>query len=128
MLEHIFLRGHCAPANGMTPLNAEACADRNCDNVQGGPELVNGADKSILLVECNCPLAYIMSYRAVENGSVANPCTNRPVPCQICLSTTGTVRQYAWSYHYLDHMQSMHRGQKLTEEEVVSMPLIKRST
>ena len=25
---------------------------------------------------------------------------------------------YVWSYHFLDHMESMHPGQKLTEEEV----------
>ena len=74
--------------------------------------------KTILLVESNCPFAYKMSYRAVKKGSVANPCTNRPVPCQICMSTAGTVRHYVWSYHYLDHMESVHPGQKLTEEEV----------
>ena len=44
------LRGHCAPANGMTPLNAEACGfcgnvcfDRNCGNCK--VDLVNGAKK-----------------------------------------------------------------------------------
>ena len=45
------LRGHCAPANGMTPLNAEACGfcgnvcfDRNCGNCK--VDLVNGAKKN----------------------------------------------------------------------------------
>ena len=120
------LRGHCAPANGMTPLNAEACGfcgivclDRNCGSCK--VDLVNGAKKNILLLESNCPFVYKMSYRAVEKGSVANPCTNRPVPCQICLSTTGTACQYVWSYHYLDHMQSMHPSQNLTEEEVAKL-------
>lgn len=28
------------------------------------------------------------------------------------------VRQYVWNYHYLDHIQSMHPDQKLTEEEI----------
>ena len=50
-------------------------------------KLVNDANKIILLVQSNGPFAYKMSYKAV---SVANPCTNRPVPCQICLSTTGS--------------------------------------
>ena len=59
------LRGHCAPANGMTPLNAEACGfcgnvclDRNCGICK--VDLVNGA---IVVVESNCPFAY---NRAVE--------------------------------------------------------------
>ena len=117
------LRGHCAPANCMTPLNAEACGfcgkvclDRNSGVCK--VDLVHGANKTIHLVESNCPFAYKISYRAVEKGSVANPCTNRPVPCQICSTTTGTIRHYVWSYHFLDHMESMHPGQKLTEEEV----------
>ena len=58
----------------------------------------------------------------VEKGSVRNPCTKRPVPCQICLSTTGSVRQYVGSYHYLDHM---HPSQTLTEEEVLKYALRK---
>ena len=53
--------------------------------------------------------------------SYANPCTNRPVPCQICLSTAGTVCRY----HYLDHMHSVHPGQKLTEEEVAKYAIHK---
>ena len=117
------LRGHCAPANCMTPLNAEACGfcgkvclDRNSGVCK--VDLVHGANKTIHLVESNCPFAYKISYRAVEKGSVANPCTNRPVPCQICSTTTGTIRHYVWSYHFLDHMESMHPGQKLTKEEV----------
>ena len=117
------LRGHCAPANCMTPLNAEACGfcgkvclDRNSGVCK--VDLVHGANKTIHLVESNGPFAYKISYRAVEKGSVANPCTNRPVPCQICSTTTGTIRHYVWSYHFLDHMESMHPGQKLTEEEV----------
>ena len=67
-----------------------------------------------MLVESNCPFAYKMSYRAVIKGSVGlNPCTNKPVPCQICLN------------HYLDHMQSIHPGQKLTEEEVAKYAIHK---
>ena len=42
------------------------------------------------------------------HGCQCNPYTNRPVPCQICLSTTGTVRHYVWSYHYLDHMHAVY--------------------
>ena len=33
--------------------------------------------------------------------------------------TTGSVRQYVWSYHYLDSMQSVHPSQTLTEEDVL---------
>ena len=114
----------------MIPSNAEACgfcgivcADRNSGICK--VELIKWVNKTILLVQSNCPLAYKMSYRAVEKGSVMNPCTNRPVPCQICLLTTGSVWQYVWSYHYLDHMQSVHPSQKLTEEEVLKYALRK---
>ena len=125
------LRGHCAPANGTAPLNAEACGfygnvrlDRNCGICK--VDLVNDANKNILLVESNCPFAYKMSYRAVEKGSVANPSPTDL--CHVMLSTTGTVHHYVWRYHYLDHMQSIRPGQKLTGRRLQSVPSIKRST
>ena len=85
-------------------------------------DLVNGAEKNH---SAGGVQLSICLYRAVKKGSVANPCTNRPVPCQICLSTTGAVRHYVWSYHYLDHMQSIHPGPKLTEEEAAKYAIHK---
>ena len=39
--------------------------------------------------------------------------------------TTGSVRQYVWSYHYFDCIQSVHPSQTLTEEEVLKYALRK---
>ena len=80
--------------------------------------------KNILLVD-RCPFAYIELWKKAQLPIHGHACTNRPVLCQICLSTTGNVRHYVWSYLYLDHMQCIHPGQKLTEEEVAKYAIHK---
>ena len=88
-------------------------------------DLVNGAKKKNILLVDRCPFAYIELWKKVQLPIHGHACTNRPVPCQICLSTTGNVRHYVWSYLYLDHMQCIHPGQKLTEEEVAKYAIHK---
>jgi hypothetical protein len=109
------LRQECSEANGLEPSASEACGF--CGDVCVGrnsgickPELVKGSTSS-KVVKSSCPFTYKMSLAsASKGGSTANPCTNRPVPCQICMSASAH-HPYAWSYYYLDHMQTAHPSQ-----------------
>ena len=97
---------------------------QNCTFAAHKVDLVNGAKKKKKKPFCWWTggvqlLIHLPIYSCGKRFSCqCNPCTNRPVPCQICLSTTGTVRHYVWSYHYLDHMHAVYSPRsKLTEEE-----------
>ena len=63
-----------------------------------------------------------MSYASAARGSAAGPCTNRPVPCTIC-QTLGATRTLVWSYHYLDHMQTAHPSQQLSDADIAKWSL-----
>ena len=119
---HILQR-QCGAANGLVPSGPEACgfcgivcASR--DSAECKAELNRGSTNSTLKVVSSCPSAHVgMSYGSASKGSTASPCTNRPVPCSICM-TSGATRTHVWSYHYLDHMQTTLPSQQLSADEV----------
>eukprot|EP00798_Chlamydomonas_sp_ICE-L_P005941 gene5941-biopygen13275 len=122
------LRRECGHANGVSACAAEACGfcsvvchDRSSGVCNVG--LKKGSTSHIIVVTSSCPQVYKMSYTSVEKGSTANPCTDRPVACPICLSDTGKTCKYVWSYHILHHMQSVHPAQKLSTDDIETLAL-----
>ena len=118
------LSRQCGTGCGLQPSEAEpcgfcglVCSSRSSDICNS--RLIRGSNKSTTKVSSNCPLSYNLSHASVHKSSGTSPCTNRPVVCSICLSKSAT-RPYVWSYSYLDHMQSCHPGQALTEEDILA--------
>eukprot|EP00798_Chlamydomonas_sp_ICE-L_P009442 gene9442-biopygen5779 len=122
------LRRECGHANGVSPCVAEACGFCGivCHDRSSGVcnvDLRKGSSSHVIVVTSSCPQVYKMSYASVEKGSTANPCTNRPVACPICLSDPGKTRKYVWSYHFLHHMQSVHPAQQLSADDTETFAL-----
>eukprot|EP00798_Chlamydomonas_sp_ICE-L_P029366 gene29366-biopygen8610 len=102
--------------------NREKKGAREHDRSSGvcNVDLRKGSSHSphVIVVTSSCPQVYKMSFASVEKGSTANPCTNRPVACPICLSDPGKTYKYVWSYHFLHHMQFVHPTQQLSTDDI----------
>ena len=62
----------------------------------------------------NCSKRVKFSLKAAESAKKPNPCTNRPVECQVC-------EEVYWSYAMQKHYETSHPGQecpvKVSEQE-----------
>ena len=95
-------------------------------------DLVNGAKKKKhsagRQVESNCPFAYIELWEKVQlpmqsiHQQTCSMSSNMPEHAQQGLYATMCG---SYSYHYSDHMQTIHPGQKLTEEEAAKYAIHK---
>jgi hypothetical protein len=64
----------------------------------------------VVVVE-GCPATHDLRHKAAANCKPTSPCTNLPAKCPVC---TGEV--FVWSYHMLDHLESMHPEYPISEQ------------
>ena len=78
-----------------------------------------GANKTFGPVSVDCKYRYNFSLKSAEKISAFNPCTNRPIKCEMCSLVV-------WSYNMKSHYSMAHSNNDLPEKYLLKDDEIKK--